>query len=150
MKNNLYIVSLLLLLLSSCSFSNYDKKSIAEISSSSIGGYFGYQLSDADIFSTVIGSAAGFLVGSYIGDFLLKNDYYYYKTSLLQTLETNQINSSGYWKNHKTGSEGVILVKNYFMDPECRLIEHKFIVKKKANSFLDTACRKNDGSWTVN
>lgn len=150
MKNNFYILSIIILLLSGCSYSNYDKKTIAEVTTSSIGGYLGYQLSDADIFSTVLGSAAGFIIGSYVGDYLLKNDYYYYKTSLLQILEKNQINSSGYWKNHKTGSEGTILVKNYFLDPECRLIEHRFIVKKKTNSFLDTACRNNDGSWAVN
>ncbi len=140
------------MLLVSCSV-GIDKKNFAELVSSSVGGYLGYQLSDADIFSTAIGSSVGLLVGGYIGDYLNKNDYYYYKTSLLNTLDKNEVEASGYWKNHKTGNEGVIFVKHYYGNPECRLIEHKYIVKntiknKTKNSF-DTACRKNNGSWSV-
>ena len=140
---------LILLILGSCSYSTIDKQKIAEISSSSAGGYLGYQWSDGDIVTTVIGSSVGLLLGGYIGDYLAKNDYYYYKTSLIETLESNQIGSTGYWKNYKSGNEGVILVKNYYGNPECRLIEHRYIVRSSTNSFFDTACRLESGAWTV-
>lgn len=136
-------------LLGSCSYSSFDKKEIAEIATSSVGGYLGYQWSDGDIPTTVIGSSLGLLLGGYIGEYLAKNDYYYYKTSLIETLENNQLGATGYWKNIKSGNEGVILVKNYYGDPECRLIEHRYIVRNSTNSFYDTACRLESGAWTL-
>ena len=79
MKKGKYFIIALLLLLNGCVSSIDDKRGIAEITTSSIGGYLAYQLSDADIFTTVLGSAGGLLLGGYIGEYLMKNDYSYYK-----------------------------------------------------------------------
>lgn len=149
MKKGKYFVIAILLLLNGCVSSINDKKGIAEITTSSIGGYLAYQLSDADIFTTVLGSAGGLLLGGYIGEYLMKNDYSYYKQELLYVLDDNKIGSKGYWKNHKSGNEGVITIKDYFKSPQCRLVEHLYIVKNKPKSYYDTACRENNGSWSV-
>ena len=135
--------------MSGCVSSIENKKGLVELTSSSIGGYLAYQLSDADIFTTVLGSAGGLLLGDYIGEYLIKNDYSYYKEELLYVLDDNKIGSRGYWKNHKTGNEGMIIIKDYFKSPRCRLVEHLYIVKNKPKSYYDTACRENNGSWSV-
>ena len=85
----------------------------------------------------------------FIGDYFLKDDYYFYKKELLYILDDNSIGSKGYWKNHKSGNEGVIIVKDYFNNPHCRIIEHVYVNKNKPESFFDTACRENNGSWNV-
>ena len=138
-----------LLFINGCTYSDINKKSIAEIITSSGASYAAYKFSDGDIFTTLIGSATGYLIGGYLGDYLEKNDYYYYKSALLNTLERNQIGLNGYWKNKKSGNEGVVIVKNYYKHPECRLIEHIYLVKSKPSTYFDTACRENSGSWKI-
>ena len=97
-------------LINGCSVSDVNRKGISELVGSTGGSFAAYKFSDGDIFTTILGSGVGFLLGSYIGDYLEKNDYYYYKSALLNTLETNQIGSNGYWKNKKSGNEGIITV----------------------------------------
>ena len=144
-----FFVLFLMLFFTSCTTLTNSKKSISELTFSSAGGYLAYQLSDADIFSTLLGSSAGLILGSVVGDYLEKNDYYYYKLAVLKSLDLNELGTTEYWSNKKSGNEGVIKVKNYFQSPECRLIEHTYIVKKKSKNFYDTACRKANGSWSI-
>lgn len=150
---NKLLLIFFLMLTTSCSslLDNYSSKrrDLVKLTTSSAGAYLGYQFSDADIFSTLIASAGGILLGNYINEYLDKNDYYYYHKTLLETLNENQLGKSGYWKNNKTGNEGVVIVKNYYRSPECRIIEHKYIKKNVPKSFFDTACRENSGSWRV-
>ena len=149
MKTIKFIILFFVISLSSCVSRFVDKKDSTELITSSIGGYLGYQFSDGDIFTTVLGSTGGLLLGSFIGDYFLKDDYYFYKKELLYILDDNSIGSKGYWKNHKSGNEGVIIVKDYFNNPHCRIIEHVYVNKNKPESFFDTACRENNGSWNV-
>tara|TARA_B100000989_G_scaffold295889_1_gene277906 strand:+ start:119 stop:580 length:462 start_codon:yes stop_codon:yes gene_type:complete len=150
---NKLLLIFFLMFTTSCSslLDNYSSKrrDLVKLTTSSAGAYLGYQFSDADIFSTLIASAGGILLGNYINEYLDKNDYYYYHKALLETLNENQLGKSGYWKNNKTGNEGVVVVKNYYRSPECRIIEHKYIKKNVPKSFFDTACRENSGSWRV-
>ena len=143
------LVLLFSFFLTSCAQLSNSKKNISELTFSSVGGYLAYQLSDADIFSTIIGSSVGLIAGGFVGDFLEKNDYYYYKVAALKTLDLNEVGTTEYWKNTKSGNEGVVKVKNYFQTPECRLIEHIYIVKNKTKNFYDTACRQSNGTWEI-
>ena len=150
--NKIYLI-VFLFFISSCSsvLDNYSsqRRDLVKVTASSVGAYLGYKFSDADIFSTLLSSAGGILLGNYFNDYLDKNDYYYYQKALIETLNENQLGKSGYWKNIKTGNEGVVIVKNYYRSPECRIIEHKYIKKNTPKSFFDTACRENSGSWRV-
>ena len=126
MIKKLTIISFLLVF-SSCTNNPLSKREISQITFSSVAGYLGYRLSDADFLSTLITSGAGYLLGDYIGEYLEQNDYYYYKQELLATLDYNEIGASGYWKNNKSQNEGVIVVRDYFKTPNCRLIEHVYM-----------------------
>ncbi len=148
MIKKLTIISFLLVF-SSCTNNPLSKREISQITFSSVAGYLGYRLSDADFLSTLITSGAGYLLGDYIGEYLEQNDYYYYKQELLATLDYNEIGASGYWKNNKSQNEGVIVVRDYFKTPNCRLIEHVYIVNKKPKNYFDTACRLDDGRWST-
>jgi surface antigen len=144
-----FIFLFIFLILSGCTNNPLSKKEISQITFSSVAGYLGYQLSDADFLSTLISSSAGYILGDYIGEYLEQNDYYYYKQELLATLDYNEIGASGYWKNNKSQNEGVIIVKDYFKTPNCRLIEHIYVVNNKTKNYYDTACRLDDGRWST-
>ena len=75
-------------------------------------------------FSTTIGSATGLVFGKVFSEFLGQDDYYYFEKEALRVLEMNNNNVTGYWKNPKTGHEGIIKISGYYGDPECRLLEH--------------------------
>jgi surface antigen len=150
MKGKIILILFSLIFICSCTQNNFtSKKNLTQLTLSSATGYLAYQWSDADIFTTIAGSSIGYLMGSYLGEFLEQNDYYYYQKELINTLNLNEIGSSGYWNNNKSGNEGVIIVKNYFQVPECRLIEHIYVVKKNPKKYFDTACRSENGSWNV-
>ena len=138
--------------ISSCSTAGLDRNTVVKTTSSAVGGYLGYELSDGDIFSTTVGSALGVVLGTYLSDFFGQDDYYFYKNETIKVLEINDNNSSvrsGYWKNPKSGNEGVIFIKGYYGDAECRLIEHTFLLNNNPKKFLDTACREKSGQWAM-
>ena len=98
MENILLIV---LFITGSCSSLNIDKSAVMKTTSTAVGGYFGYQLSDGDLLSTTVGSTVGAIVGNYLIDFINQDDYYFFKEETLRVLEINDNNSSvnsGYWK----------------------------------------------------
>ena len=100
-----------------CSAVNLDRDTVVRTSSSAAGAYLGYELSDGDIFSTTVGSAVGILLGSYLSEFLGQDDYYFYKKETIKVLEINDNNNfvrSGYWKNPKSGNEGVVVIKGHY------------------------------------
>ncbi len=144
--------------LCSCSTVNIDKSSIMKTTSSAVGGYFGYELSDGDLLSTTIGSTLGAVFGSYLVDFVNQDDYYFFKQETLKILEINDNNSSvnsGYWKNPKSGNKGVIKIRGYFGSPECRLIENIYVksgiigFESEASNSYGTACREKSGQWAM-
>jgi len=152
MINKTFQMLIIVSLFSSCSVVDFNKNSMLKTTSSAVGGYLGYELSDGDIFSTSVGSAVGVVLGGYLIDFINQDDYYYYKTETMKVLEINDSNKSvksGYWKNPKSGNEGVVQIKGHYTTPECRLIEHTFILNSKPKRNLDTACREKSGQWAM-
>ena len=153
MNNKLKILIFsLTIILSSCSMNDIDKSSIVKTTSTAVGGYFGYELSDGDLLSTTIGSTFGAFVGTYLSDFINQDDYYFFKQESLRVLEINDNNSSvisGYWKNPKSGNKGVVKIKGHFGSPECRLIENIFLKGNQASNSYGTACREKSGQWAM-
>lgn len=120
--------------------------------STAVGGYFGYELSDGDLLSTTVGSTFGAIVGTYLSEFIGQDDYYFFKKESLRVLEINDNNSSvtsGYWKNPKSGNKGVVKIKGYFGSPECRLIENIYLKGNQATNSYGTACREKSGQWAM-
>ena len=146
-------LTLIIIFLSSCTLSDFNRDNFVKTSSSAGGGYVGYYLSDGDLFSTSIGSTVGLIFGTYLADFIGQDDYYFYTQETLKTLEINDNNqslSTGYWKNPKSGNNGVIKIKGYYGQPNCRLIEHIYINSKNiAQNTYDTACREESGKWAM-
>ena len=153
MIKNLFKIIIFSSLITSCSsILNSDRDAVVKTTSSAVGGYLGYELSDGDIFSTTVGSAVGILLGSYLSEFLGQDDYYFYKKEAIKVLEINDNNNfvqSGYWKNPKSGNEGVVVIKGHYGAPECRLIEHTFTLNDESKRTLDTACREKSGQWAM-
>tara|TARA_B100000035_G_scaffold8977_1_gene7658 strand:- start:311 stop:775 length:465 start_codon:yes stop_codon:yes gene_type:complete len=152
MIKNFVKIIIIFSFITGCSAVNLDRDTVVRTSSSAAGGYLGYELSDGDIFSTTVGSAVGILLGSYLSEFLGQDDYYFYKKETIKVLEINDNNNfvrSGYWKNPKSGNEGVVVIKGHYGGPECRLIEHTFFLNSESKKTLDTACREKSGQWAM-
>ena len=139
-----------------CSVNDLNREQIVRTASTAAGGYLGYEFSDGDIFSTTVGSTIGIILGDYLSEFINQDDYYFYEREALKVLEINDNSKnviSGYWKNPKTGNEGVIKIKGHYGSPECRLIEHIFIDKgllnNRPSNVYDTACRRESGQWAM-
>ncbi len=153
MTNRLkYLIFLLLFLINSCSSLSIDKSSVMKTTSTAVGGYFGYELSDGDLLSTTIGSTVGAIVGTYLADFINQDDYYFFKEETLRILEINDNNiavNSGYWKNPKSGNRGVVKIMGHYGSPECRLIENIYVKGESTNNSYGTACREKSGQWAM-
>ncbi|MAI28992.1 MAG: hypothetical protein CMP38_02165 [Rickettsiales bacterium] len=146
----LYIIFFLV----GCSLPNLNRDNLVKTSSSAAGGYIGYHLSDGDLFTTSVGSTIGLIVGENLAEFIGQNDNYYFTQETLRILEisdNNQITNTGYWKNPKSRNEGVVKIKGYYGNPNCRLIEHIYLIDSSVgpqNSF-STACREESGRWAM-
>ena len=154
MKNKRYLIlfTLIIFLVSSCSSINVDKSSFMKTTSTAVGGYFGYELSDGDLVSTTVGSTLGAVIGSYLVEFINQDDYYFFKQETLRILEINDNNfamNSGYWKNPKSGNRGVVKIMGHYGSPECRLIENIYVKGDQTSNSYGTACREKSGQWAM-
>ena len=154
MKNKKYVIlfSLIIFLVSSCSSINVDKSSFMKTTSTAVGGYFGYELSDGDLLSTTVGSTLGAVIGTYLVEFINQDDYYFFKQETLRILEINDNNfamNSGYWKNPKSGNRGVVKIMGHYGSPECRLIENIYVKGDQTSNSYGTACREKSGQWAM-
>ena len=154
MKNKRYLIlfTLIIFLVSSCSSINVDKSSFMKTTSTAVGGYFGYELSDGDLLSTTVGSTLGAVIGTYLVEFINQDDYYFFKQETLRILEINDNNfvmNSGYWKNPKSGNRGVVKIVGYYGSPECRLIENIYVKGDQTSNSYGTACREKSGQWAM-
>ena len=145
MKNKLFLI-LTFLFLGSCTLPNINRDNLVRTSSSAAGGYLGYHLSDGDFFSTSVGSTVGLILGETLAEFIGQDDNYYFSQETLRILEINDNNNStvtGYWKNPKSRNEGVIRIKGFYGNSDCRLIEHIYVNDSSGpkNNFR-TACRE--------
>ena len=75
-KNFIKIIIISSLITSCSSILNTDRDAVVKTTSSAVGGYLGYELSDGDIFSTTVGSAVGIILGSYLSEFLVRIGYW--------------------------------------------------------------------------
>ena len=140
-----------------CSLPNLSRDNLIKTSSSAAGGYLGYNLSDGDFFTTSVGSTIGLIVGETLAEFIGQDDNYYFTQETLRILEINDNNGktkTGYWKNPKSRNEGVVKIKGYYGNPNCRLIEHIYlknsiISRSTPKNSFSTACREESGRWAM-
>ena len=104
-------------------------------------------------FSTSVGSTVGLILGETLAEFIGQDDNYYFSQETLRILEINDNNNStvtGYWKNPKSRNEGVIRIKGFYGNSDCRLIEHIYVNDSSGpkNNFR-TACREESGKWAM-
>ena len=85
MKNKFKFIKVIIFssFLASCSSSgNFDKSTFVKTTSTAVGGYFGYQLGDGDLFSTTIGSTLGAVFGATLQILLIKMTITFLKKKL--------------------------------------------------------------------
>jgi len=152
MRNFICIISLLSFhILSSCENAN-DKKVLGQIIGAAVGGYVGSKVGSGvgkDL-STIIGGAAGYILGGRVVEILSKNEQDDFNNVIEKSLNYNPDNVSEQWKsfsNKQTTGEVVPLNNYSIKNKNCR--DFKKIIKKNGEIFEEdsTACRDKDGNW---
>ena len=155
MRNKFKLIKVIItctFLISCSSNGDFDKSTFVKTTSTAVGGYFGYQLGDGDLFATTIGSTLGAVFGNTLTEFINQDDYYFCKKETLRVLEINDNNAyvnSGYWRNPKSGNKGVVKIRGYYGSPECRLIENIYVLGNQASNTFGAACRETSGQWAM-
>ena len=155
MRNKFKLIKVIItctFLISCSSNGDFDKSTFVKTTSTAVGGYFGYQLGDGDLFATTIGSTLGAVFGATLTEFINQDDYYFFKKETLRVLEINDNNAyvnSGYWRNPKSGNKGVVKIRGYYGSPECRLIENIYVLGNQASNTFGAACREKSGQWAM-
>ena len=155
MRNKFKLIKVIItctFLISCSSNGDFDKSTFVKTTSTAVGGYFGYQLGDGDLFATTIGSTLGAVFGNTLTEFINQDDYYFFKKETLRVLEINDNNAyvnSGYWRNPKSGNKGVVKIRGYYGSPECRLIENIYVLGNQASNTFGAACRETSGQWAM-
>ncbi len=155
MRNKFKLIKVIItcsFLISCSSNGDFDKSTFVKTTSTAVGGYFGYQLGDGDLFATTIGSTLGAVFGNTLTEFINQDDYYFFKKETLRVLEINDNNAyvnSGYWRNPKSGNKGVVKIRGYYGSPECRLIENIYVLGNQASNTFGAACREKSGQWAM-
>ena len=155
MRNKFKLIKVIItcsFLISCSSNGDFDKSTFVKTTSTAVGGYFGYQLGDGDLFATTIGSTLGAVFGNTLTEFINQDDYYFFKKETLRVLEINANNAyvnSGYWRNPKSGNKGVVKIRGYYGSPECRLIENIYVLGNQASNTFGAACRETSGQWAM-
>ena len=95
------------------------------------------------------GGLLGGILGNSIGASLDNADRVAYDRASTRALETGTTQS---WKNPKTGNHGSIRPHKRYKNDEgnyCREYTQTIVVEGKKQSAQGTACRQDDGSWSI-
>ncbi len=153
MFNSLITILILLFFISSCE-NTRDKKIFGQIVGAAVGGYLGSKVGSgaARDISTILGGAAGYILGGKIIELLSENEKKEFNNVIEDSLNYNADNVKDSWnssENDNTSGE-VIPLKSYKIKKKsCR--DFKKIIKKDGKSIEEnsTACRGDDGNWIL-
>ena len=118
------------------------------------GGLLGSQFGDGagKLAATAIGALAGAYVGNQIGESLDNADKAAMQQSAQYSLESTKVGATSNWSNPDSGNSGSITpTKTYKASTGeyCREYQQTVTVGGKTEEAFGTACRQPDGAWQV-
>tara|TARA_B100000989_G_scaffold286075_1_gene254373 strand:- start:738 stop:1220 length:483 start_codon:yes stop_codon:yes gene_type:complete len=147
------LILIFVILLSSCS-SNADNRKLGQILGSSIGAIVGSEFGSGSSKSimTVIGAAAGYLIGGEIVDILSKDEQDELNNEILDSLENSPAHSKNAWQSKiDPSTKAEIIPGEEFTYDKSKCRKYKKTIIKNDEKYLSegTACRNNDGDWVL-
>ena len=140
--------------LGACVQGKGDKEVAGTLLGAAAGGVIGSQIGDGTGQLVAVGAGVllGGLLGSEIGRSLDKADQAYAAQSYQQTMETAPVGQTNSWVNPDSGNQGSYTpVKTYQANngQYCREFQQTITVGGQTESAYGTACRQPDGVWQI-
>jgi surface antigen len=101
--------------------------------------------------ATLLGVLAGGFIGSQVGKSLDQADLQYANQTTQQALETAPSGRSMAWRNPDSGNQGTITPRPAYAsgNTQCREFQQTITVGGQTQDAYGTACRQPDGSWKI-
>ena len=140
--------------LGACVQGKGDKEVAGTLLGAAAGGVIGSQIGDGTGQLVAVGAGVllGGLLGSEIGRSMDKADQAYAAQSYQQTMETAPVGQTNGWVNPDSGNQGSYTpVKTYQANngQYCREFQQTITVGGQTESAYGTACRQPDGAWQI-
>ncbi|MDP6951732.1 MAG: RT0821/Lpp0805 family surface protein [Alphaproteobacteria bacterium] len=140
--------------LGACVQGKGDKEVAGTLIGAAAGGLIGSQIGSGSGQLVAVGAGVllGGLLGSEVGRSLDKADQAYAAQTYNQTLEHAPVGQTNTWVNPDSGNEGSYTpVKTYQADSGqyCREFQQTITVSGQTESAYGTACRQPDGTWQI-
>ena len=130
------------------------KQTIGTAGGAVIGGILGSKVGkgSGQLWATGAGALLGAFAGSSIGQSLDQADRMYHEQAV-EKAYTAPINETVNWNNPESGHSGSITPiregRQASTGNLCRQYKQTIIIDGKAETAIGTACRNNDGTWTL-
>ncbi len=150
----LTMAAALILGLGACTQDRGNKEIGGTLVGAAAGGLLGSQIGSGSgqLAATAAGVFIGGLIGSEVGRSLDKADQAYAAQTYQTTMETNKTGQTSTWVNPDSGHSGQYTpTKTYQTDTGnyCREFQQTITVGGKTETAYGTACRQPDGSWKI-
>lgn len=126
------------------------KQTVGTVIGAAAGGLIGSQIGGGT--GRTVAIVGGVLVGGMLGNVIGKQMDDADRRKMGQALDQNAYGQSTQWKNDRTGATYTVTPKATFARDgrECRTFEQEAIVDGKPQKMTGTACKRADGdSWEV-
>ncbi len=153
------IVGLGVLALGACTgdgqYGHYgEKQTWGTLIGAAAGGLLGSKIGkgSGQLAATAVGALMGAAIGNSFGESLDRADRLYAAQAEQHALEHLPAGSGAEWSNPDTGHYGVVRPTATYQDTSgayCREYQHTVYVGGKAQQAYGRACRQPDGSWQV-
>lgn len=115
------------------------------------GALLGSAVSDSTVLIAV-GAVAGAYLGGQLGRRLDERDRSYMQSSTQKALATAPAGQTSRWSNPDSGNSGTITPQRNFTNNQgqtCREFQQSITVSGQTETGYGTACRQPDGTWRV-
>ena len=148
------VVAATIVSLGACAQGRGDKEVAGTLVGAAAGGLLGSQIGSGTGQLVAVGAGVllGALLGSEVGRSLDKADQAYAAQTYQTTLEQAPVGQTNTWVNPDSGNQGSYTpVKTYQADNGryCREFQQTVTVGGQTESAYGTACRQPDGSWQI-
>lgn len=140
--------------MSACVTGSGQKQQVGTILGAGLGGLAGSHVGkgDGQLVAVAAGTIAGALLGSDVGSSLDRADTIYANRAQ-QRAHVAPVGEPISWSNPESGNGGQVLAtrEGYGQDSGrlCREYNHTILVGGESQTAYGTACREEDGSWTL-
>lgn len=129
----------------------HEREQAGTLIGAAAGALLGSAVSDSAVL-VAVGAVAGAYLGGQLGRKLDERDRQYLQTTTQNSLTKAPAGQTSRWANPDSGNSGTITPQKTFKNTEgqdCREFQQSVTVSGQTETGYGTACRQADGTWRV-